>query len=47
MNNKGLKKMKEVYTAPTAEIVSFQIAEDLLTEPGVSGVVGPGHDDEE
>ena len=39
--------MKEEYTAPTAEIVSFQIAEDLLDEPGVSVIIGPGHGDDD
>lgn len=38
--------MKEEYTAPKAEIISFEIAEDLL-DPGGDASLTPGHDEEE
>ena len=37
--------MKEKYVAPTAEIVSFSINEELLGDVDASAVVGPGHDE--
>ena len=38
--------MKEEYIAPKAEIISFEIAEELL-EPGAGSSLIPGPPDEE
>ncbi len=37
--------MKKEYTAPDAEIVSFKLREDLLTEPGLDPSTGDITDD--
>lgn len=32
--------MKKEYTAPDAEILSFKLREDLLTDPGADASIG-------
>ena len=35
--------MKEEYTAPKADIISFKLEEDLLGDPGADPSLVPGH----